>query len=315
MPSAEEIYERADFTGGFSNSSLLVISLMGFTLLFALLAFLCHAAPSDEDLNEDEKDGVSYDQLLQEADICTLNRVQRRARARLLMKKNRRLPVQDQPGMNREGGEAAAAGEGEGGQPLLLGGGEGEHEANTEPIIPSGPKLSRKERQNAAKVLEQLERKADKEQNRLKMKQYEEERIIREQLTSEKKDRIEREKKEHVEKEFQGWKFMFPPSDDGDSDDPSVTVNDFVKELMNQPVIGLQETATRFSVSVPALIQRLKDLEEDGRICHGILNEDRDEYTFIDIECMEKITRFIKDEGCVSMQAISLKLAEIIEEK
>ena len=146
------INEESDPTGGFSNSTLLMISLSGLTIVIFGLIFICRGAPAvDED---DEDGGPSYEQLLEQTDVKLLNRAQRRQRAKLLMRKNRRLNDPAPIPMNED--DIARI------------------PASTMPE--NATRMSRKERQKAAKELERAERKVNEEQIRLQKLLEEEER-------------------------------------------------------------------------------------------------------------------------------------------
>ena len=310
----DQIHQQADLTGGFSNSTLLLIALNGLTIIFFSLLFICQKSPQGtQDANEDGAGGINYDQALQDADVATLNRAQRRARAKLIMKKNRRLVE-----------EVWHAGEGQ----IVVAGEDAhdhhaahDHAAHAPPpadeqvedgqpsmALNDGPKPSRKERQKAAKELERIERKGNEQQRRIIQSLHqEEERQIREMIQQEKKEQAALDEKNKLEKECRAREYMFP-----DSDLVRVTVKEFIEELEGDPVLSLQDTAEEFAVSVGVLVERLEELESEGRICHGILNLERDEYVYVNGDCMARIAMFVKDKGCVSLEDVAGELAQIV---
>ena len=293
--------DQSDPTGGFSNKSLLIISLNGITILIVVLVFLYKRTPQTQDAQEED---IPYDQALQEADVSLLNRAQRRARAKLLMKKNRRLEQnEDQANAGIGPGPGVAALQGEELERL-------EGPVAVTATAAKGSQLSRKERQRAAKELEKMERKANDEQIRLQKQYQEEERKIRAMIQLEKKQQAELDKKEIQEREFKQWKYMFPEADK----DTKVTVKEFLQELDFNPVISLRETAEEFNVTTDTLIQRLDQLETEGRICHGVLNQCRDEYIYISPANMANIAAFVEKKGTVTFGDLIRTLPQMVDD-
>jgi len=314
MNQDPQIYsDQSDPTGGFSNQTLLLISLNGITVIVIALIFLCQRAPRSDD---EEEDNIPYDQALQDADVSLLNRAQRRARAKLLMKKNRRLvndnDVNVDADPNPHAGALAALQDAAIEAPDDDDNGGNFRNIHLPPIaaVPRGPQLSRKERQKAAKELERMERKANEEQIRLQKQHQEEDRQIRTMVQLEKKQQAELEKKEEQDREFREWKYIFPEADL----DTKVTVKEFVEELDVDPVISLQETAEEFNVTIDALVDRLEQLEKEGRICHGILNRSRDEFIYISPSNMANIADFIQEKGAVTIGDLKRSLPQIIDD-
>jgi hypothetical protein len=298
--------EQSDPTGGLSNSILLVLSLSGITVVFIALLIICIKSPAQSD--DEEEEMINYDQALQEADVATLTRAQRRARAKLLMKKNRRLanngpaPRPDPGGIGQQVMNNA-----QGGEERLVAGAPGALILNN---TPERPKLTRKQRQKAAKELERAERKANEEQIRIQKRCQDEDRQKRATIQQNKKLQAAVDKKERLEREFRAWKYMFPESDL----DTRVTVKEFVEELHVNPMISLEETAEEFSVSVLDLIRRLEEIEGDGRIGHGIFNIDEGEYVYVNKECMNRIVKYIHEEGKVSLDDLAKEMSRIVTE-
>jgi hypothetical protein len=284
--------EQSDPTGGFSSATLLLLSLSGLTVVFVGLLIISLKAPNKSADDEEDESAFNYDQALQDADVSTLTRSQRRARAKLLMKKNRRITKPEtQPDLD------------ENGQPVL-----NNEEHVDETVDADEKKLTRKQRQLAAKKLERAERKMNEDQIRIHNKILDEERKIREAALLNKSIQAANEKKEKRENDFVAWKYMFPESDF----ETKVTVKEFVEELEIDPVISLEETADEFSTTVPNLIRRLKELEDDGRIRHGILNAEDDEYIFINEECMKRLVKHIKEKGKVHLDDFAKEITRIV---
>uniref|UniRef100_A0A7S4RAW7 Uncharacterized protein n=1 Tax=Ditylum brightwellii TaxID=49249 RepID=A0A7S4RAW7_9STRA len=89
-----EPYEQhvTSLSGGASDKALLYISLTGFFLVgIAMYRLFLASGAGNGDLDEDELYKRDYDEDLDEADVRTLNRAQRRLRAKNRMKKKRRI--------------------------------------------------------------------------------------------------------------------------------------------------------------------------------------------------------------------------------
>mmetsp|Transcript_77 Transcript_77/g.109 ORF Transcript_77/g.109 Transcript_77/m.109 type:complete len:327 (-) Transcript_77:41-1021(-) len=305
----------------FSNETLLLTSLLGFTLLFAALACLCHLSPSQAKFDENNggagndlggADDDEYNQLLQGADVSTLNRAQRKARARLIMKKNKRAAATVVDAGAAAGGDNDGDGDnGDDANRNLIAadaaGGNGEDDMNQS----EGTRLSRKERQKAAKEEERLYRREYEEIRKLKIKDEIDRREAKDKLLKEKKEAMERERKELQEKELRSWKYMFGEG----SSSQSVTVQDFIRELKVTQFLDLQETANRFQVSIEALISRLRHLEVEGRINHGIFDEKTQIYYFVSAEDMTQVAKFIKQRESVTLDEVNAEVSRIILEK
>ncbi len=308
----DQSHEQLDFTGGFSNSTLLIISLTGFTVLFALLAFLCHVSPADAHNDDEENDQINYDKLLEDADVSTLNRAQRRARAKLLMKKNRRLVVPDSQARPEEGQRQQVDNDMQR-QIIILDReendvGDGDGEDDDANVVDRTPKPSRKERQKAAKELERAERKANEEQRKRQILYEQDLRRTKEKSMKETKERVELERKEKSERDFIEWKYMFPPSNPELEDDFGVSVKEFLQELQSKQSLCLSETADRFSVSIDHLVRRIQKLEDDGRIFHGIMNIENDSYILVTTDCFRRVKDLIDTKGSVSLTEIAGEL-------
>ncbi len=310
---------------GFSDEVLILISLVGFTFLFAALACLCHFSPSQAKFDENNGGGAngdadnedSYDRLLEDADVSTLNRAQRKARAKLLIKKKKRAGTEQRRG----GLLAAVANEEENNNDddnnnnnINNGDGivNGEAAMVREEDIqfkennnPNNKRSTRKERQKAAKEEERLYRREYEEIRKLKVKEVKDRKEDKEIRLRVKKELMEIERQEALDEELKSWTYFF--------DD--VTVNDFVEELRSTQMIDLKDTAHRFSVSMQQVIDRLDNLEQDGRINHGIIDKEREKYYFITDGDMETISSFIKDAKALSTEEMINMVSEIIVAK
>eukprot|EP00581_Thalassiosira_minuscula_P017169 CAMPEP_0183722868 /NCGR_PEP_ID=MMETSP0737-20130205/14696_1 /TAXON_ID=385413 /ORGANISM="Thalassiosira miniscula, Strain CCMP1093" /LENGTH=297 /DNA_ID=CAMNT_0025953113 /DNA_START=15 /DNA_END=905 /DNA_ORIENTATION=+ len=136
-----------------SNQSILILSTVGFGLLgFAVYFLILRRVSGTDDRDDDENDGADvYGEMLDRSDVATLNRAQRRARAKFRMKKARRAVVPGQQQGEENDGDGVDVDANRGG--------------NLEPLAETN--LSRKERQRAAKAMEREERRKGTEQARI----------------------------------------------------------------------------------------------------------------------------------------------------
>jgi hypothetical protein len=143
-----------------SNKAIVILSALGFgTLGFVLFLILRRRKSTmDSDGENDFRGRDAYGEMLDQSDVAKLNRAQRKAKARLRMKKLQRAaaPMQQRDNEDEGGGPAQVMGEGD-----VMGEEEGgDHD-------PADVNLSRKERRKAAKVMEREERKVYAEEARL----------------------------------------------------------------------------------------------------------------------------------------------------
>ena len=129
-----------------SNKSILILSTIGFGILGLVLFYILRRL-TDQQTNQDDNEERDYGEILNDSDVATLNRAQRRARAKYRMKNARRVAQPVQVNNNGEDGE--------------------EDENHNQDNVPQvNNNLSRKERQRVAKKKEREERKVSAEEAR-----------------------------------------------------------------------------------------------------------------------------------------------------
>ena len=130
-----------------SNKTILILSTIGFGILGLVLFYILRRL-TDQPTDQDDNEERDYGEILNDSDVATLNRAQRRARAKYRMKNARRVaqPVQVNNNNNREDGE------------------EDENQNQDNIQLVNNNNLSRKERQKAAKKKEREERKVSAEE-------------------------------------------------------------------------------------------------------------------------------------------------------
>merc|ERR1712046_145027 len=116
---------------------------------------------------------------------------------------------------------------------------------------------------------------------------------------AQKKAAEEKEKKE--QEEFDKWKDMFTVEAEGE-DDGGITdggaVERFIDYIKVRKVVSLEDLAAEFSMRTSAAIERLKELERQGRIS-GIF-DDRGKFVYITDEEMTSPADWLKGEGRIS---------------
>lgn len=144
--------------------------------------------------------------------------------------------------------------------------------------------------------------KEDKRKEEQQAKQEERERIEREKAEEEKEKEDEKKKKE--EEEFDKWKDMFSTEQEGaetqDAENESQgLLGEFIDYIKSHKVVILDEIATEFNLRTTDALNRIKSLEECGRIS-GVL-DDRGKFFYISPEEMSTVADFIKNKGRVTI--------------
>mmetsp|Transcript_25008 Transcript_25008/g.54830 ORF Transcript_25008/g.54830 Transcript_25008/m.54830 type:complete len:352 (-) Transcript_25008:101-1156(-) len=266
-----------DISVGASDTLLLTVSFAGFCVLaWSVYSIVLTKLKTARELqDETEEQEISYDERLAQADVSTLNRAQRRARARHIMKQQRRVTPaatnnhQHVHPMEGEGGN-------EGQQNLLLEQQQQEqqhdegippfqddsHHANAQHL------LSRKERQKAAKQVELQERRLLEGDRRKEQRKAQEAAISkRKEKERTKAIRVEHDRKEREEQRqadeltrYRAWKMFL------ENENASITVQEWILELKENRVIYLNDLADRFRVSESMVHDRIQELLNTSRV-------------------------------------------------
>ena len=185
----------SDIGIGFSDRILLGVSIVGFTALVYFVHSLLSGLRSNN-MDDDYLDGgTEEERLIRCADINTLNRTQRRARAKAIMKEQRRVQnptldvVADDINNNMEHENGAV-------------GNNIENVDLPTHRVPPPPILSRKERQQHAKITEKEERRLlqDEREGQQKMVQLEAQRQKKERMIAATAKLLEEEHKKAVDR-------------------------------------------------------------------------------------------------------------------
>ena len=321
-----------DIDVGFSDAVLLAVSFVGFCMLAASVysIVLAKLKTAEELQAEEEAREISYDERLARADVSTLNRAQRRARAKHIMKRQRRLgePQNQQQPLDPELLEQE--------QQLQLEQQQDEDvpEFREDSHLHTGQQgLSRRERQRAAKKVELRERRLlegtrREEQHRAQAaataRKKERERLRAEEAERRKHERAAR--KTAGEREaYRAWKIFLeapkpPPNATDDDDDnnntsgmptTAITVREWISELREHRIAYPKDLADRFRLDEAVVIDRIRELLDDSRLS-GILengvpvgdddhdsggggdNKTRARFIYLSPEDMSELGSFVK---------------------
>jgi hypothetical protein len=298
---------------GVSNLSLLLISSIGFGILGIALYVLIlrpSAGATDGD-NSDDGELRNYEEQLDGADVRTLNRAQRRLRARNHMKKNRRMAQQEVAG--RDAGAAAA---GVADQLLLeeemgfaAGDGGAGHEGDEQR---QQQHLSRKERARLAKTAEKEERQLYEEERRearkfadakaaVDRREREEERVA---AAEEERRRREAEGKERELAEHNEWVRVFAFAA------VQRTVKEFVAEAQQRKVWPVNDIADTFVVTPEQVVTRLEQLMSENRLAGSIVSQGT--LIYIGRSEMQELAKFLLRNGNTSLPELSDEVRRIV---
>ncbi|CAB9507853.1 expressed unknown protein [Seminavis robusta] len=284
---------ETEVTVGFSDGTLLAISVFGFAVMaFVVFSIIISRVKSADELEKGEADtDLNYEEELLRADVASLNRAQRRARAKALMKRERRV-VGDEQQLPQHDDEH-----------------HNEDDSNE-------PHLSRKDRQKAAKVAERKERHVNEEQRREEQKQAmlvaKEEKKKRLELEAERakeqKIRREEELEQKKKEEFDNWNTFLVSRDRT----VSLSVHDWVQELQfqNAVVVPLRNITRRFDCSMEQVKERICQLVDEGRI-NGVV--DGEMFYVLSHRHLLSLASFVAANREVSLRDVSHETKRILE--
>mmetsp|Transcript_30052 Transcript_30052/g.77529 ORF Transcript_30052/g.77529 Transcript_30052/m.77529 type:complete len:299 (-) Transcript_30052:118-1014(-) len=163
-----------------------------------------------------------------------------------------------------------------------------------------------KKRMREAMEKEREERLQKEEEEYLERKAREKEEEERE--AEEEQKRIE-EKKKAEEDEYNKWKDMFDVEEEGteelSAEEEANMLNRFCEHIRMQKIVVLEDLAKEFKLRTPAAIDRVKQLEEMGRIT-GVF-DDRGKFIYITDDEMKAVAKFIQRRG-------RLSIADLVDE-
>jgi hypothetical protein len=306
---------------GVSDAVLVAVSSIGFAFLaWTVYSIILTKVKSARELEQDaEEFEKSFEERLAQADVSTLNRAQRRARARHIMKQQRRVMPED-----GEGDEDLHEQQ----QALIA-------EVPQEEAIPpfqedtyhntTARHLSRKERTRAAKQIELAERRLLEDERRkeqlealelARRKKKERERLLAIQAEEERKLR-QQQRTESELAAYTAWRTFLPvPSKDDNtpSNNNSITVKEWVKELKRERIVSLKDLSNRFEVSEEQVRKRILDLVSSSRVS-GILEKD-ERFIYLSPKDLSILAAFVKTrEKKMTPQEIADHIQELLSRR
>lgn len=288
MDSQGPFGDGAEIGVGFSDAAILIVSLLGFCFLASTIySLILLKVQSRNEFDKAEEEELDYDELLDRADVATLNRAQRRARAKNIMKRQRRMAA-----------PAAVVGNEQEDAP------HEPHSEDDEPLVHHS--LTRKERQKAAKMAEVKERRLFDEQRRqmqleaqeaAKKEKKERERIEAERAEQEKKLRL---KEEQDYESSQRKKYnTFLESSNGET---TMSVRDFCVHVEQSKVVSIDELADQFQRPSVQVAERIQELVDDCRLT-GVIDGDR--FIHLSLDEMIRTASFIMKHRQITIQEVS----------
>lgn len=153
---------------------------------------------------------------------------------------------------------------------------------------------ARQEKKKREQREDEERKKADEAEKALEKKKEEEERRAKE----------EKERREHEEylKMKEAFKVEEEGYEEGDDNSSENLLQEFVNYIKNQKVVVLEDLAAHFKLKTQSVIDRIKDLQNDG-ILTGVI-DDRGKFIYVSMQEMEAVAKFIKQRGRVSIADI-----------
>ena len=280
---------------GFGDTTLLVASFVGFCALAVTVYWLLFSRVKSREEMEQEDADEDYEKRLANANVATLTRAQRRARAHFIMKQQRRAAVpaaarRENNDDNNNNNQGVAEGR-------LV-----EQQVDNQDRQPVQPQLSRKERQRAAKVAEKEQRrlfeeerrKQQKEAQELAQKERRERQRLEAKLEQEARQQMAIEKADRERQVQLEWEtFLSGP-------DRTLSVEDWLGSLGRYA--DIDELAESFSTSPEAIQSRVQTLVDEGRVT-GVFEGNR--FICLYEDELKEIVQRIREAGSVSLSDVA----------
>jgi len=284
---------------GASDAMLLVVSVAGFVFLAATVYGLIvvrygkrHDDDDDGAVEKQDLDQAGYEQRLIRSDPSTLTRAERRARARAIMKEQRRA---DPTNAAADGGGGVVGLEGgqQGGEIRVDDGdgdGHDDDDGGARHAVENTVVKSRKERQRAAKAAERDERRLFEDERREQQRRQQEEaqRRKRERARLEERRREEERRRRQEEKDaserakIQEFNTFLSPSSSAAA--KHITVEEWIATLnegsAKSRVLVLSEIAETYGVSVGRVRDRIQQLVREQRVA-GAFERDGSVFVYV----------------------------------
>jgi DDRGK domain len=263
-----------DIGVGFSDNALIAVSILGFAMLsVTVYSIVVRRVQTRDEFDKRELDEMQYDEKLEKADIATLNRAQRRARAKTIMKKHRRVALA--PEYHAEDDETETR------------------------------QLSRRERERAAKAAEKHERKLF-EDRRLELHRQaqlvaQQEKKERERLEAK---RTEEGRKMHVDamalqelKEYQAWNTFLSSAEN------AMSVVDLLLYLKANKSILIDDLSEQFRVPYSTIVARIQALVKTCRLT-GVMVDNGKRFLYLTHEELVVFADAVRQNGETTLEGL-----------
>ncbi|XP_053693579.1 DDRGK domain-containing protein 1 [Sabethes cyaneus] len=149
----------------------------------------------------------------------------------------------------------------------------------------------------------------EEERKRVEEKEAEEEKRREE---TERKAREEIERKEH--EEYIRMKESFCVEEEGfdkeEENDKQNMLQEFINFVMDNKVIVLEDLAVRFKLKTQSAIDRITELQKDGRLS-GVI-DDRGKFIYISEDELRSVAKFIKQRGRIAISDLAENSSSLI---
>lgn len=308
MTVADGPFGASDIGVGFSDVALIGVSVAGFCVLASIVySIILLRLQTRSEFEKQEAELDNYDELLEQTDVATLNRAQRRARAKNIMKRQRRIATD--PVLPEADADALVA--------VVQQQQEQNNNVEDDDAGTTGGNLqqqhlSRKERQKAAREAEKAERQLFQEERRLQQKealeQAQEKKRRRQELQTKKAEFDRKQRlmdKEHQERAaYEQWKTFLA------SESERMTVVEFIQHVQEHKTANLMALSERFRVPIAKVQARVKELVSTRRIT-GIITEDF-KFIYITQEEMDKVASFMLDSQEGTLKQLASDMTNLI---
>ncbi|CAL1542276.1 unnamed protein product [Lymnaea stagnalis] len=201
---------------------------------------------------------------------------------------------------------------------------EGDEDAPDIPEVEGkvGAKKMKKLQEKAERKAMREQEERDREERKKKEKELEAQRKQQEEIAKqeaailEEEERKKKEEQERIEhEEYLKMKEMFSVEEEGEADQDAdlnseSLLGKFITYIKETKVVMLEDLAGHFKLNVQDVIQRVQDLQTEGRLT-GVI-DDRGKFIYITMEELEAVARYIRQSGRVSISDLAASSNRLI---
>jgi len=185
-----------------------------------------------------------------------------------------------------------------------------------------GAKKARKLQEKAEKREMRLAEERDREERKKREKEIEEKRKKEEELEKqeaaiqEEEERKRKEEQERIEhEEYLKMKEMFSVDEEGEGEQEAdlnseSLLEQFINYIKETKVVMLEDLAGHFGLKTQDVINRVQDLQKEGRLT-GVI-DDRGKFIYVTMEELEAVARYIRQNGRVSIADLAASSNRLI---